>query len=542
MLLELRVKNFALFDDIRVTFRPGFTAITGETGSGKSLLVNSLILLLGKRAESHWVRSGEEKALVEGVFSVEEKGCLPLRLEEAGFPKEEGLILRRLIFPDGRGRAYLNDSPITLRLLQNILSGLVEIQGQRESLQLLNPARHLALLDAFARLAPLKDEYLQAYGRYRALVKEKEEEERGREERLRRIDYLSYQIREIEDAHLIPGEEEELRGRRDLLRHAEKLKDALHKGVHLLEEASPSVCSMLRELISSLNPFSSLTSSLKEEMEKLEEALTLLEEGSIALERFSSALDTDPAELEKVEERLDLLHRLKSKYGSSVDEILEYLKETKGEHEALSDIEERRRGLDEEIAIAFSEVKELGERLSKERQKKAIEFERQTENILNELSMQGCRPIVQFHKRETPGPNGIEEVEFLIRPNPGEESRPLRKIASGGELSRITLAIRSVLSDIEKTPILVLDEIDSGIGGVTAQQVGQLLRRLGKDRQIICITHLPQVASHAHHQLAVEKEVEGGRTVTNIRELTEPERQKELLRMMGGDYPVRGKS
>jgi len=540
VLLELKVKNLALIDDIHINFKEGFTAITGETGSGKSLLVNSLLLLLGKRAESHWVRGNEKMALIEGIFLIKKRPKIVSRLKKAGFSFDDEIILRRIIYPDGKSRAYLNDSPVTLRLLQELISDLIEIQGQRETLKLLNPAEHLDALDKFAGLTTLKNHYQEIFQRYKKLMKEKEQEERKKQERERRIDYLSYQIKEIEEAKLSSDEEETLKEKRDLLRNIENVKHAVEKSIYLLDEASPSICDMLRETIGSLEQFSDFVSDLKEQVKKINEALVILDESLTALRRLSFSLEADPEELERIEERLDLISRLKRKYGSTIKEILEYLNEIKKEHENLLKIKEEKEKLEDELKTVSNLLWQAAKELSEKRKESSKVFVEKIKGILDELFIHGCEFKINWNTKEIPAQDGIDEIEFLVSPNPGEEPKPLRKIASGGEISRVTLAIRSLLSDIEEVPIMVLDEVDSGIGGVTAKKVGRLLRKLGDDRQIICVTHLPQVACWAHHQICVEKKIENAKAITAIRELSNAERERELLRMMGGKDLLKG--
>ncbi len=537
MLLELRAKNFALFHRVEVHFRPGFTAITGETGSGKSLLVNSLSLLLGRKADTLWIREGEQEAWVEGIFSLAGLPLIKARLQEQDIPVEDELLVRRTISREGRNRVYVNDTPVTLRFLQEIASGLVEIQGQRESLMLLKTQNHLKLLDAFGGLNPLAKEYKAAYSTFKRLLQEKGEADRSREERLRRMDYLAFQIEDIEKATPQPGEDEELRQRREWLRQGERLKEALGRSIQLLDGEGTSVAQGLREVLGLLSPLAPIKGELEKEAAHIEEALIMVQEGCTNLERLLEKVEINPSELTEIEGRLDTLHRLKTRYGNTLEKVLEYLEKAKKEHAFLEEVQERSQELEEEIARAREKVMEAGEKLGRARRTAARKMERRVEETLGQLLMEECRFIVRFRKLPEPGPQGLERVEFFIRPNPGEAPKPLNRVVSGGELSRISLAIRRVLSDIEGIPILILDEIDTGIGGITAHRVGELLQELGERYQVICITHLPQVARHAHWQLAVQKEREGERTVTRIKELPPLEREEELKRMVGEIKP-----
>jgi len=533
--LELRAGNFVLFQDVHIHFRPGFTAITGETGSGKSLLVNSLSLLLGRKADPLWIREGSEEAVVEGVFSLDSLPSVRDRLAEMDIDNRGELIVRRIMSRKGKNKIYLNDSPVTLRCLQEVVAGMVEVQGQREGLLLLKPERQRMFLDAFGGFRDTLAEYHRLYERYRSLLKERDEAERTREERLRRIDYLAFQIKEIEEAHLVKGEDEELRGQREWLRQGEALLEALGRAHRLLDGEGVTAAQEVREALGLLSPFSSLGKGLSQEVARLEEALLLIQETAMALEKMEATVEVDPVQLEEVEKRLDLLHRIKTRYGATIEDVLEYLSEAKKELSSLEGMEERQENIEEEILSYKARLMELGVELGRERRRKARELEKEVEKVLHRLLMEGSRFLVTFKELEELGPNGLEEAEFFVQTNPGELSKPLNRVVSGGELSRISLAIRKVLSDIGEAPILVLDEIDVGIGGVTAHNVGKLLEELGQRYQVICVTHLPQVARHAHHQLAVYKEVVDGRSVTMVKELSSGEREREIKRMMGED-------
>ncbi len=538
MLQELRAQNFALFHDVYVAFRPGFTAITGETGSGKSLLVNSLALLLGRKAEAFWIREGEREAVVECVFSLEDHQSIRKRLKERGLPYDEGLFIRRIICRDGRNRIYINDSPVTLRCLQEVTQGIVEVLSQREGLRLLKRSHHLPILDAFARVTPLREEYQRAYRRYMDLVRQRETLEKDQEERLRRMDYLAFQIRDIQEASPQIGEEEQLREKRNWLREGERLREALSQAALQLDGEETSATHVLRQVLSLISPLGHLNDSLGAEVTRLKEILLQLQESATVLQRLLSQVEVDPHELALVEERLDLLHRLKSRYGATIEDVLNYLKEAEEEYARLEALQASGEEIEGAIRDARGEVEELGRRLSGKRREGAREMEKKVEATLERLLMKDCRFEVVFDEREEPGLQGMESVSFFIRPNVGEEAKPLNRVASGGELSRITLAIHRVLSDIEGTPVLVLDEIDAGIGGVTAHRVGELLAELGNRYQVICVTHLPQVARHSHQQLVVEKTTMAGKTVTHIRELAPSEREEELRRMIGEVPPM----
>jgi DNA repair protein RecN (Recombination protein N) len=391
----------------------------------------------------------------------------------------------------------------------------------------------ILILDAFSGLQALAEEYREAYRAHQALVNEREEALKNREERLRRIDYLAFQIQDIEKISPLPGEEEDLRRKRDLLRQGERLKEALARAIHLLDGEGISVTQGLRESLGLLSPLAPLSQELEGEVKGLEEALILVQEGVSRLETIQEKVEVDPQALAQVEERLDTLHRLKSRYGPTLEAVLEYLERARKELAHLEAIQERTQDLEKEVEEALERVWTLGRRLGEARREGARRLEKAVEENLARLMMEDCVFQVRFQGLEEPGPHGLEAVEFYIQTNPGEEAKPLNRIASGGELSRISLAIRRVLSDIKKIPVLVLDEIDAGIGGITAQKVGELLAELGERHQVICITHLPQVARHAHHQMAVEKGREGGKTLTTIRALSPSEREMELKRMMG---------
>ncbi len=349
------------------------------------------------------------------------------------------------------------------------------------------------------------------------------------------MDYLAFQIGDIQGANLQPGEETSLRERRDWLRAGEKLKKALTQTVEVLDGEGVSAAQGVRQALSLLSPLGHVKKELIKEVQSLDETLLRIQESTANLQSLLSRVELNPQELAQVEERLDLIHRLKTRYGATIEEVLSYLEKAQREYEHLEKVQERGKEIEKEIAEAKKEVEKLGQDLSSKRREKAKEMEAQVEATLAQLLMEDCRFMITFRERGEPGPQGLEDVAFFIRPNVGEEAKPLSRVASGGELSRITLAIRRVLSDIEGTPVLVLDEIDAGIGGITAHRVGELLMDLGEQYQVICVTHLPQVARHSHHQLMVEKKRTRGKTLTQVRELTPLEKEEELKRMMGDE-------
>ncbi len=536
----LRIRDFALVEALELELSPGFTVLTGETGAGKSILLQALGLLLGGRGSREWVRSGAAQARVEGLFTPAgpAREALGLLLDEAGVPWDPGepLLVTRTVSADGRSRAHVNGALVPLTLLGRVGVHLVEVSSQHQHQGLLREDIHGRLLDA--GLPHEGREALDAYREaHRAWVRARAELERlerleleGRE----RAEFLRFQAEEIRQAGLEPGEDERLRAERDLLRHAERLREAYGRAEAGLYSAEGSACERVGAAERELTAALAWDPALGETLDLVREAAALLEEASARLRERLGRVEADPARLEQVEDRLDLIRRLEKKHGAGADAILERLERLEQELEEIENVEWALEGARKDLARAERDLAGAAIRLRTARERAAREMERRVGAELAALAMGAAAFRVELEPVE-PGPSGAERVRFLLAANPGEPPRPLARVASGGELSRILLALKNALRD-DRVETLVFDEVDAGIGGATADAVAERLVRLAAGAQVICITHLPQIASRARHHLRVEKAVEGGRTVVGVRVLAGAERVEELARMMGGRH------
>ncbi len=538
MLRYLRIKSLATIEELELELEPGFTILTGETGAGKSIIIDALKLLLGEKASPDMIRTGKDEASVEAVFQVEDLNFFPEEIIE-GLEKE--ILIQRIISSTGTSKSYLNGLLTPLKKLKEIGDRLVDIYGQNDHIFLLDTANHLKFLDAFAEALELREKVRQQSQRLRNMLREKADLENRKKERLQRLDFINFQINEIEAAGLKAGEEDELRQERSILKNSEKIAISVNSIIDLTYESEDS-------LISGLKRVQSLVTELSGYFPELETSAAQINEFSIYLrELVNNLLDLrdryapSPERLEEIESRLSLLERLKKKYGSTLEEVLDYLNKIKVEKEELEKSEEKLAELENEINREFELYQKLSSELSAIRREKARSLEKMLEKELTQLAMPKVRVATEFRGmtpsledlnsiRET----GFEEVEFLFSPNPGEELRPLRKIASGGELSRLMLAFKALGKEGETGKTLIFDEIDAGIGGQTATSVARKLQQLSKCHQVLCITHLPQIASAARTHLRVEKKTEKDRTFTLVKKLSEKERPEEIARLISG--------
>ncbi len=527
MLVSLRIENLAIIEEVTIDFHPGFNVLTGETGVGKSMVVNALGLLSGGKASSALLRTGAKEGTVEALF------CLPDGRE---------VVLRRVISSTGRGRSYVDGKLVSLAQLEATARKLMDIYGQDQHYFLRDPQHHLELLDEFGGLSSKRREYRRLFDEYRSLERRLQELLSQKAEAQRKREFLLFQIRELEAAHLDPAEEERLLQRRELLLQKHKVMEALATVQTALsgdEGALRRISHALREL----GKVSSLDDAFGQWSKALEEARLAIEEVATGAEGYASSLEHDPAELEEVEARLHHLQRLKGKYGvANVAELLEFLEGLKRELAETEGIEEEiptLRGKLEELA---EEMKKRVEELSEGRRRTAEALSRAMRVELEGLGMPKVSFSVAFFAPrgetvtvggKTLGLWGAEEGEFLFSANPGERPKPLAAIASGGELSRMMLALKGV-SKGGAGMTLIFDEIDAGIGGVAAEAVGERLKALAQRHQVLCVTHLPQIASQAHHHLRVRKEVVGSRTVVRVEPIEGEERKKEIARMFAG--------
>lgn len=535
MLIELRIQNYAVIEQLGVRLEPGLNALTGETGAGKSIIAGALSLLLGERASAEDVRPGAARAVVEGVFEISSQPAVRALLEQHGIPDEEGLlILRREVAAEGRNRAWINGAAATAGLVGELGRMLVDLHGQHEHQALLQPEEQRRVLDAFAGTGELAAGVLAAWTSMRSVQQRLDELDQRARELARRADYLRFQVTEIEAAALRAGEDEDLAREATRLEHADELargSEALHQQLYAAEA---SVTSRLGELRRALQQLLRLDPALATQRDALEAAFYALEEVGRELGDYSSAVDHDPQRLEQVRRRQDLIFRLQSKYGPATEDVLATLAGARTELAQLDSLDDDRAALRVAHLAATAEFQQLCQRLSGERSKAAKQLARQVAALLPDLGMNG-RFQVAVEALPEPGAHGAERVEFLIAVNQGFEPRPLARVASGGELSRLMLALKTIVTRADAVPTLVFDEIDVGIGGRVAHHVGAKLHQVARERQVFAITHLAQIAARADHHLLVNKRSAGGTTTTTVIELTGEDRLKELARLLGGD-------
>ncbi|MDD2361905.1 MAG: DNA repair protein RecN [Oscillospiraceae bacterium] len=536
MLTSLHIENIAVIEKAEIELGSGLNVLTGETGAGKSMVIDAINAALGERISSDVVRTGSEQALVTAVFNnISKKNCLALK--DLGYPPDEdgALLIQRKISAEGKGSTCrINGQPATVSILRTIGRMLVNIHGQHENQALLSAERHVDYLEQIGELLPLHEKYSEAYGHLCDIRRQLEKTKIDEGTKARRIDMLRFQIDEIEAVGLQPGEEQELKNQRELFRNAEKIAVSLNNAHQCFSgNEEGGALAMVSDAVSYLKDAGRYVENVAEFSRRVEGILYDLEECAQELRDYSSHLDFEPNELELVEERLDRIHRLTAKYGSNEEEVLEFLEQAQQELDSieLSDMLEAR--LQNEFGQAKKTVLELASQLSTARRKAAADFEKKVQEQLAFLDMPGVRLKVSIETVE-PGSNGIDSIEFLISANPGEAPRPLAKIASGGELSRIMLALKSVMANADDIDTLVFDEIDTGISGRAAHKVGIKLRETSKNRQVICVTHLAQIGAQADNHFLIEKTVHDGRTYTDVIALDNTGREKELARIIGG--------
>ena len=533
MLTDLIIKNVAIINTLQITFKAGLTVLTGETGAGKSIIIDAVGLIMGNRASSDLIRSGEEEATVEALFDIAALPEIRQQLAEAGFDVTDELLIKRSLSRAGRNRIFINGGMATLALLTDIAPRLINIYGQHDSQTLLKAENHLRLLDAYAGLGELRQKFATLFSRLlsvRATIAGLEDAEREAE---RRLDLLSYQSEEIAKAALKAGEEEQLGEQRKLLANAEKLGGISSEAFDRLYGGDGALLGQLKRISGSIAELSAIDHSLQDTAASLEGAYLQLEDAAITLRDYASRIETDPAALQQVDDRLDQIGTMKKKYAPTVEEILAYKNGIDAELEQLHGREQSRHTLETERNNLEILLKQAGEELTAARTEAATKLKHALEGEAHQLAMKGAVIEPTLEPLPEPRSSGCEKVEFLFSPNPGEIPRPLGRIASGGELSRLMLAIKQVLPEGD-VPTLVFDEVDTGIGGATSELVGRKLKNVATRQQVLCITHLPQVAVFADQQLRVEKLVEGGRTSTRIIELDLNERTSEVARMLAG--------
>jgi DNA repair protein RecN (Recombination protein N) len=534
MLLELSIENYAVIDRLRVRFHPGLNLLTGETGSGKSIVVDALGLLLGSRASADMVRSGEQRARVSGRFAVPAERIG--ELEEAGFAIEDGEVLvEREILAEGKSRAYIGSRPAAVALLRELSPRLGDIHGQHEQQALFSPDAQLSILDSFAGESELLATVAGLYRAWRAVAGELEELERAEQEKLRLLDLWTFQRKEIENVAPRAGEDAELENERRILQNLTRLLDGAGAAFAALYDSPDSAAAQVKLAARRLDELARVDPSLGAVAAGLEPARLAIEEASYALRDYLSRLEADPGRLDTIESRLNALDRLKRKYGNSVEGVLGFLEDVRGKIEALENAGERMEALGRRRGELASEYEAAAAKLTAKRKDAGRRLAKKVETELASLAME--RTVFRIEVApQAWSAGGADQVRFLVSANVGEEPRALEKVASGGEISRIALALKTcVAAPSGATPrTLVFDEVDAGVGGGAAEGVGRRLKRLAASNQVLCVTHLPQIACFADHHYAVEKREDGGRTVAAVTELDREERVKEIGRMLSG--------
>ncbi len=538
MLTELNIRNFAIIDELKVTFDGGLNVISGETGAGKSIIIGAVGLLLGDRANADMIRSFEDAAVVEALFDIRGQDRLRKKISEIGFGDGEELIVRRVVSRSGKNRVYINGALASLASLAAIGESLINICGQHEHQMILNPESHTDILDEFGGLMSLRSAYRESYDRYLSLNAKLGGLQELRRKKEEREELLRFQIGEISQADARAGEDAALTEEKKVLANVQKLIDFAQAAYETLYGKGDSVLGEFRNAASAVKEIRKIDPSLKLSEEEMEELYYRIEEAAVTLRDYGSRLSFDPARMEALEERLELLARLKRKYGGTLDAVIAKQAEAETELRAIASVEEEI----EQIAVALADEKarmiEAARLLSGKRHEVAATLRETIENEIRTLRMENARFEVVF--QEPPGGDraftekGTDDLEFYLSANVGEELKPLRGIASGGELSRIMLALKKVLARTGSVGTIVFDEVDSGIGGATAEIVGQKLREVSRHHQVLCITHLPQIACCGDRHYRVVKRIAGERTNTSVAVLSDQERLEEIARMLGG--------
>lgn len=536
MLSCLQIENVAVIQKAEVHFQPGLNVLTGETGAGKSILIDSINAILGNRTSKDLVRTGASKAVIRASFAQIPDVVLD-KLEAAGYERSAELLLSREITAEGKSSCRINGMPTTAAVLRELCGGLININGQHDSVGLLNPAHHLSILDDYAQNAKLYQEY---YVLYRSLVKVKKELDAmitDEAEKQRRIDLLSYQVQEIEEAGLTAGEEQTLEARRKVLANASTIRDRVAKAHALLsgDDDTPGAVDLLGEASNAMDTAAQLDESLSGVSGTLMDLYYSAKDAAAELIDRLDAYDTNDAELDEIEQRLDLLYRLKRKYGDTVEDIIAFGQKTREELEQIQFSEQRHGQLQAEKLRLYGLAREKAEALTQTRLKAFDELNARITDTLQFLNMPGVR-MTLHHARGPLASHGQDSVEFYISTNAGEAPKPLARIASGGELSRITLAIKNALADRDAVPTVIYDEIDSGVSGKAAGRIGEVLRQSARGHQILCITHTAQIAALADCHLLIQKNVTNDRTYTEIHPLDTEGRVEALARLISGDH------
>jgi DNA repair protein RecN (Recombination protein N) len=540
MLTELNITNFAIIDELKVSFSGGLNVITGETGAGKSIIIGAVSLLLGDRASSDMIRSFEDSALVEALFDIGEKEELREKLQRMGFPGGDELVIKRIVSRTGKNRAFINGQLANLSMLAAVSESLINICGQHEHQVILNAENHIDILDEFGGLFSLRSEYTEGYNAYQSLNERIRDLVSVKKTRGEKEDFLRFQLREIDDAGIGTGEDADLIEEKKVLAHARKLMDHAGKAHDVLYSRSGSILEDIRGVIAHIREIKKIDQRLGLSEQELDTMYYQLEEAALVLRDYEKSLSYDPARLDAIDDRLDMLGRLKRKYGATLEGILKKRDDIAEELKAIDSVDEEIEQISEAINFHRSKLQEKAHLLSRKRRETASVLKNAIEDEVHALRMEKATFEVMFKSplddREDVSFNsmGMDEVEFYLSTNVGESLKQLNRIASGGELSRIILALKKVLAKTGSVGTIIFDEVDSGIGGATAEDVGRKLKDVSEHHQILCITHLPQIACFGSRHYRVVKTVSGERTVASVEALSENDRLDEITRMLGG--------
>lgn len=535
MLSNLYIENIAVIEKTSIDFKKGLNVMTGETGAGKSIVIDSINAVLGNRTSKELIRTGASSAFVSAEFTNLSEKALAV-IDEAGFELEDGeLLIQREISTTGKNKCRINGRPATVSTLKEIGVQLINIHGQHESYELMSPELHISYIDKLAGLESEIEAYQEVYKKYKKLSAELKKATVDESERERKIDLLKYQIDELEDADLRDGEYEELNEQKAVLQNSEKIIEAIMSSRALMngDEESSGVLENLQEINSQLSDISEYMSEVEPINSRIESAIYELEDCLSELTGLTDLVDTDGGSLDSIEERLDLIYTLGKKYGSTIKEMLDFLDKAKKELNALVMYDENREALIKECDKAYKEAEKLAKALSEKRRATSSKF---TDKVCEEMAFLDMPNVKLVVVQESCELNslGCDNIEFLISTNPGEPPKPISKIASGGELSRMMLAVKNVLSDKDDIDTLIFDEVDTGISGSAAQKVGLKLREVSKSRQVLCVTHLAQIAAMGNSHFKISKSVRDEKTFTKVEELDHEGRKQELARIIGG--------
>ena len=536
MLQELSIKDFAIIDEIQISFQPKMTVLTGETGAGKSIIIDALGLLAGGRGSTEFIRKGEKKAVIQGLFTLPREANTYNILEEYGIDSEDGqIILQRDLYRGGRNICRINGMMVNLATLRKVGETLIDIHGQNEHQELMKPENHIDLLDEYdKKTSQLRNQYQVVYQNYRKLKLSMEKKEADEKAWAQRLDMLNFQVKEIEEAGLKINEEDEIVEEKHKFNNLQAIHDALELSYQILSGEKIDVVGNLGNAMNELSDVSDLSENLQEINTKISDAFYSLEDAARDISDELDSMEWNGERLNEIEERLELIHQLKRKYGDTIEDILHYHSRIEKELREMENAEQNSEKQERQLSEALEKVKELAIKLSKQRKKSAKKLEKMIHEQLSALYMDKAVFEVKCLNNSKLYSKGIDKVEFYIQTNPGEEMGPLAKIASGGELSRIMLALKTIFSQKMGVTSIIFDEVDTGVSGRVAQAIAEKISQISNNSQVLCITHLPQVAAIADNHYYISKSVNDGRTETSLKELDEKQKIREIARMLSG--------